>query len=402
MINPLAPLAVDSPLVKKFEKEFHKSDLLQLLSEFSFGVSISYLRNPMMDSDQQAQLIHKVIWLLKHRLLLQIHTYVFLIPLNCSMPYLTKKVNNYMSLSGKHNHNTSNDSSSASYDMKHQRASIETNEQMDISVESGSSYSENDSLETASPINFNINNTNSTASTANLNNLNSSSTLISNSYPQQNYMHNSSFDNNRFDLNFSSSLSTKKLHRSSLNIASSESKMLNAEVIINRHAMVQQHQIHQQQHQQRKQLQKQIQQTNELLELERDGSSLTAGTSSTNQHKKSADIAEDTEEDELSIEDNYSGPIEENRLEMLKELGLNKAECECILNIPASQNFDDLRLFVRLCPFFNGKHHLEDIMYYANVRRSALLALIDKFRDVLYTTSYEDEAGNIMIRTINL
>lgn len=57
MINPLAPLAVDSPLVKKFEKEFHKSDLLQLLSEFSFGVSISHLKNPMMDAEQQSQLV---------------------------------------------------------------------------------------------------------------------------------------------------------------------------------------------------------------------------------------------------------------------------------------------------------------------------------------------------------
>ena len=167
----LAPLAVDSPLVKKFENEFHKGDLLQLLSEFSFGVSISHLRNPMMDSEQQSQLINKVIWLLKHRLLLQIHTYVYLLPLNCSMPYLTKKVNNILSLNGKnnHHHNTSNDSSSASYDMKNLRVSLETNEQMDISVESGSSYSENDSLGTTSPINFN---TNSTTSTANLNNSN--------------------------------------------------------------------------------------------------------------------------------------------------------------------------------------------------------------------------------------
>lgn len=418
MINPLAPLAVDSPLAKKFEKEFHKCDLLHLLSEFSFGVSISHLRNPMMDAEQQAQLvseliyskvhclmtilrfhfthtqIHKVIWLLKHRLLLQIHTYVYLIPLNCSMPYLTKKVNNYLSLSGKNNHhNTSNDSSSASYDMKNLRISAETNEHLDISVESGSSFSENDSLET-SPINFNTNHTNSTTSTANLNNPN---TVISNSYPQQNSFINSSYENNKFDINLSSSLSTKKLHRSSLNIASSESKMLNAEVIINRHAMVQQHQ-HQQQQFQKKQLQKQQQAANDLTShlivdtLDQAGSSTNSTITNNGAMKKGNNTIDDTEEeDEISIEDNYLCTMEENRLEILKELGLSKAECECILNIPASQNFDDLRLFVRLCPYFNGRHHLEDIMYYANVRRSALLALIDKFRDVLYTTQYEDD-----------
>lgn len=303
------------------------------------------------------------------------------------MPYLTKKVNNYQSLSGKGNHNISNDSSSTSYDMKNLRISAETNEHMDVSVESGSSFSENDSME--SQINFTTN------STTNL------SAVISNSYPQQNsYINSSSYEGNRFDLNISSSLiTTKKLHRSQMNIASSESKMPNPEVIINRRAMIQEHQ-HQQHYQKKQKLQQQQQQTtggnNLMAELEPRGSSTSSMGAPNNGLKKSTGhIAEDTEEeDELSIEDNYLGEMsmEESRSEILKELGLSKAECECILNIPASSNFDDLRLFVRLCPYFNGRHHLEDIMYYANVRRSALLALIDKFRDVLYTAQYEDEA----------
>lgn len=278
--------------------------------------------------------------------------------------------------------------------MKNLRISAETNEHMDISVESGSSFSENDSLE--SPINFNTN-TNSTTSTANLNNPNA---VISNSYPQQNsFINSSSFEGNRFELNISSSLTTKKLHRSSMNMASSESKMPNPEVIINRQAMIQQHQHQQQQHKK----QKHHQQTaaadgnNLMAELEPRGSSTSSITAPIDGLKKSTgnQITEDTEEeDELSIEDNFltEMSMEENRMEILQQLGLSKAECECILNIPASNNFDDLRLFVRLCPYFNGRHHLEDIMYYANVRRSALLALIDKFRDVLYTAQYEDEA----------
>ena len=57
MINPLAPLAVDSPLVKKFSKEFSNANLLSLLSEFSFGISISQLRNPMLEMEHQAQLV---------------------------------------------------------------------------------------------------------------------------------------------------------------------------------------------------------------------------------------------------------------------------------------------------------------------------------------------------------
>ena len=49
-----------------------------------------------------------------------------------------------------------------------------------------------------------------------------------------------------------------------------------------------------------------------------------------------------------------------------------------------------LVIFCRLCPYFNGKHHLEEIMYYENVRRSQLLTLLDKFRGVLVTCQHED------------
>lgn len=85
-------------------------------------------------------------------------------------------------------------------------------------------------------------------------------------------------------------------------------------------------------------------------------------------------------------------PLEESGTSLLNGLGLNEAEREAILRVPAARNLDDLKLFSRLCPYFNGKRHLEDIIYYENVRRSQLLALIDKFRDVLLTCQYEDSA----------
>jgi hypothetical protein len=85
-------------------------------------------------------------------------------------------------------------------------------------------------------------------------------------------------------------------------------------------------------------------------------------------------------------------PPLESGASLLNGLGLNDAEREAILRVPAARNLDDLKLFSRLCPYFNGKRHLEDIIYYENVRRSQLLALIDKFRDVLLTCQYEDSA----------
>ena len=46
----------------------------------------------------------------------------------------------------------------------------------------------------------------------------------------------------------------------------------------------------------------------------------------------------------------------------------------------------------RLFPYFSGKNHIEEIMYFENLRRSQLLTLIEKFRDVLILCTYQDAA----------
>ncbi|ELU15283.1 hypothetical protein CAPTEDRAFT_221562 [Capitella teleta] len=62
-----------------------------------------------------------------------------------------------------------------------------------------------------------------------------------------------------------------------------------------------------------------------------------------------------------------------------------------ILAVPAASNPEDLHLFAKLCLYFDGHHHLEEIMYYENVRRSQLLTLLDKFRSILITCIHEDK-----------
>ncbi|EFX76720.1 hypothetical protein DAPPUDRAFT_54916 [Daphnia pulex] len=51
-----------------------------------------------------------------------------------------------------------------------------------------------------------------------------------------------------------------------------------------------------------------------------------------------------------------------------------------------------------LCKYFRGKHHLEEIMYLENVRRSDLLHLIDKFRTILITFEHEDSACSVFYK----
>ncbi|XP_005306210.2 GATOR1 complex protein NPRL3 isoform X10 [Chrysemys picta bellii] len=69
---------------------------------------------------------------------------------------------------------------------------------------------------------------------------------------------------------------------------------------------------------------------------------------------------------------------------------LSEHEREAILNVPAAQNPEDLRMFARLLHYFRGRHHLEEIMYNENMRRSQLVMLFDKFRSVLVVTNHED------------
>ncbi|XP_053994563.1 GATOR complex protein NPRL3 [Hylaeus volcanicus] len=80
---------------------------------------------------------------------------------------------------------------------------------------------------------------------------------------------------------------------------------------------------------------------------------------------------------------------EELSMNLHKENGIYNYQSEDY-DIPS----DDRKLLERLCRigYFNGGHHLEEIMYLENIRRSQLLQILDKFRDVLITSECEDPA----------
>ncbi|GFV12196.1 GATOR complex protein NPRL3 [Trichonephila clavipes] len=80
VISPYAPIHLYTSLEAKFSEQFPNMSVLSVLSQFSLPISLSELDNPMNSSYQQAQRVQMVIWLLQHRLLTQLHTYVYLIP----------------------------------------------------------------------------------------------------------------------------------------------------------------------------------------------------------------------------------------------------------------------------------------------------------------------------------
>ncbi|GFN99606.1 nitrogen permease regulator 3-like protein [Plakobranchus ocellatus] len=102
-----------------------------------------------------------------------------------------------------------------------------------------------------------------------------------------------------------------------------------------------------------------------------------------------------------SQEANSDGSITEDRKAQwrLQDTLLNELKPQlkaAIVLCPASKNPDDLRLFAKLCPYFNGKHHLEEMMFYENLSRSQLVALLDKFKEVLILCTHEDPATSLL------
>ncbi|XP_014664612.1 PREDICTED: nitrogen permease regulator 3-like protein isoform X2 [Priapulus caudatus] len=105
------------------------------------------------------------------------------------------------------------------------------------------------------------------------------------------------------------------------------------------------------------------------------------------------------ESDMANMKAGLSVDLDEGRLPTrLKELlpdELSSEEKEAILSVPAARSPEDFKMFARLCPYFQGCHHLEEIMYCENVRRSTLLTLLDKFRSVLVTCQHEDRVTTV-------
>uniref|UniRef100_A0A069DUL5 GATOR complex protein NPRL3 n=1 Tax=Panstrongylus megistus TaxID=65343 RepID=A0A069DUL5_9HEMI len=81
--TPNASVHANSQLVEQFAQHFPSYSLLKVLSEFSLPISVSQRISPFSDTAHND--IQIIIWLLQHRLLLQLHTYVYYMPTNRGM-----------------------------------------------------------------------------------------------------------------------------------------------------------------------------------------------------------------------------------------------------------------------------------------------------------------------------
>ncbi|MEE6498439.1 hypothetical protein FKM82_003095 [Ascaphus truei] len=79
MLSPNANVGLYSSSAEHFSSQFPGHDLPSVLAKFSLPVSLSEFKNPLSPPGQEPHLIQMVIWMLQHRLLIQLHTYVCLL-----------------------------------------------------------------------------------------------------------------------------------------------------------------------------------------------------------------------------------------------------------------------------------------------------------------------------------
>ncbi|XP_065205710.1 GATOR1 complex protein NPRL3 [Planococcus citri] len=80
VIAPGAGITSNSPLTEKFAQQFPEHNLLEVMEEFSLPSTMVHKLNPLTHPEEQAVLVQMVAWMLRHRLLMQLHTYVYFMP----------------------------------------------------------------------------------------------------------------------------------------------------------------------------------------------------------------------------------------------------------------------------------------------------------------------------------
>lgn len=328
VIAPDAPLHTHSPLSEKFAAKFSMS-LFEVISEFSLPTSIGHLTTPLQYPTKQGTLVQMVLWMLQHHLLMQLHTYVQFMPTNHG-------------------------------------------ECMELRNAIGSSNNELasqlESLNLDEPNVFDFTETTKTEPHNGPININGHMKESSDSNCTEN------------DTSFYYNKNDDELNSCSLMSMTSQP----VPVPTSRRSIS-------------------------------DDVSDNINGQPNSSHKSNYSISQS---DTISTENCESlASVEED--EKIKELlmAFQEPDRSAVKCLPAASNVEDLTLMVKLwqagkslahasppseqilirlhsnfAGYFKGEHHLEEIMYFENLRRSQLLQLLDKFRDVLIIYETEDPA----------
>lgn len=99
------------------------------------------------------------------------------------------------------------------------------------------------------------------------------------------------------------------------------------------------------------------------------------------------DVSDQTKKELSRFVDDY-----DQKLCHFKNLPL--AFQDILRSVDAAYSPEDLYLFLKLLQYFDGSHHLEEIMYRENMVRFELVTILDKFKPLLSTSVREDEIAS--------
>ncbi len=123
-----------------------------------------------------------------------------------------------------------------------------------------------------------------------------------------------------------------------------------------------------------------IEEENELSLIENKTANTTATGGAGSEHSNDT---ENMDQKDLSI-------VYDEYREILKEYNVNEKDQHYIFKSFENKNEQDVKLFIQLMSYYNGLFNMEAIIYNEQLTRSELITFLDKFKDLLIVSCYED------------
>lgn len=108
--------------------------------------------------------------------------------------------------------------------------------------------------------------------------------------------------------------------------------------------------------------------------------------------------SENSNDTENTDQKDLSGIYEKYR-EIFIEHNISDKDQQYIFKAFEHKSENDIDLFIRLMPYYNGTYNIEAIIFYEKLNRSDMITFLDKFKDLLIVTEYEDPNPLIRINS---
>jgi hypothetical protein len=119
-----------------------------------------------------------------------------------------------------------------------------------------------------------------------------------------------------------------------------------------------------------------------LIDNNKTGATGVAGAGGGGGSEHSNDTENTDQKDLSAVYDEYR--------EIFNEYHVNEKDQHYIFKSFENKSEQSIKLFMQLMPYYNGLSNMESIIYNEQLTRSELVTFLDKFKDLLIVSCYED------------